>query len=122
MNQIGNSDSWSRADAVLVGTVPQIRRAVRRVLEEHPTPNDKDQRDPWARPLGYDADKAVCRCCLRAFDEITDRHLAQAHGIRASEYADQYDDPVRDPEPLGEDELTTAEWKGWAHSIGGGPK
>lgn len=119
MIETGNEESRRKADAYVVATVPEIRQAVRRAIKRRPTPNDKDRRDPWARPLGYDADKAVCRCCLRAFETVTDEHLRRVHRMSPEEYARRYPGAVRDPAPLGSDEMTTAEWKGWTDNSEG---
>jgi hypothetical protein len=110
----GSEEAQRRADGFLVAPVPVIRRGVQEVVARYPTPNDKPRRDPWARPLGYEADKAVCRLCLRAFDRVSDEHLRRAHGVSPEMYMLAYPDAVRHPAPLGDEEMTTAEWRGWA--------
>lgn len=110
----GDDAAHRNADYYIIAPVSEIRARVYEIVEENPTPNDKERRDPWARVLGYEADKAVCRRCLRGFEELPESHLMRKHGLTASEYLTRHPDAVLDPAPLGDEEMTTAEWGGWA--------
>jgi hypothetical protein len=114
MRHLGDEEARRKADAFVVAPTYMVRAKVHEIVENNPTPNDKEKRDPWARVLGYEADKAVCRRCLKGFEEIPEEHLILCHSMTAAEYAMMYPDAVLEPAPLGDDEMTTGEWKGWA--------